>query len=335
MLKVSIILPVYNSKQYIKQTIECILNQNMKEFELIVIDDGSTDGSGNICDEISKVDERVKVFHKDNGGICDARNYGLRVATGEYIAFLDHDDTVKQGFLKDNYNLAKKYDADIVKFGCVDIGIRSNKIIYRDFKNFDFRVLDKENIKEFFLYFRFVEGLTYIWDGLFKKELLERNNILFNPKYKMGGEDREFCSNCFLKAKRVVFSKKSYYEHYIRYGYSTSTKWNDKKLQVCNFLRENLDMSIKEINMSTKRQKQLYLLVFVKEYVIAGITHLIRGKASYKEIRTYLKKAYELCRYKKNISLEKEFLKTRIVSYFFIKKYYILTYWLIKLRTMY
>ena len=112
MIKVSVILPVYNSKLYIEKTIKCILNQKLKEFELIIIDDGSTDGSGKICDEISKRDKRVKVFHKTNGGICNARNYGLSVAKGEYIAFLDHDDLVKEGFLEDNYNLAKIKEED-------------------------------------------------------------------------------------------------------------------------------------------------------------------------------------------------------------------------------
>lgn len=335
MIKVSVILPVYNSKLYIEKTIKCILNQKLKEFELIIIDDGSTDGSGKICDEISKRDKRVKVFHKTNGGICNARNYGLSVAKGEYIAFLDHDDLVKEGFLEDNYNLAKKYKADIVKFGCVDIGIDNNKVIYKDFKTFKFQVLDQNSLKENFLYFRFIEGLTYVWDGLFKKDLLKENNIWFNPKYQMGGEDREFCSLCFLRAKSVIFSDKVYYEHYIRYGYSTSTKWNEKKLQVCNFLRENLDYCMTELNIFTKEQKELYLLVFVKEYVIAGITHLIRGKFPYKEVKKYLKNSYEVCKYKTNISIKKEFLKTRIVSYFFAKKYFILVYLLIKLRSIY
>ena len=112
-IKISIIVPVYNSEKYLPETAQSILKQSFSDFELILVDDGSKDGSGKICDQLAAKDTRIKVIHKTNGGICSARNAGLKEAAGEYIAFCDNDDIYLPGLLEDNYALAKKYDADV------------------------------------------------------------------------------------------------------------------------------------------------------------------------------------------------------------------------------
>ena len=114
--KISIIVPVYNSEKYLPETAQSILKQSFSDFELILVDDGSKDGSGKICDQLAAKDTRVKVIHKTNGGICSARNAGLKMAAGEYIAFCDNDDIYLPELLEDNYALAKKYDADVVRY---------------------------------------------------------------------------------------------------------------------------------------------------------------------------------------------------------------------------
>ena len=114
--KVSVIVPVYNSEKYLPETIDSILNQKFADFELILIDDGSKDSSGVICDSYAAKDSRVRVIHKENGGICSARNAGLKIARGEYLAFCDNDDKYLPNLLEDNYELAKEYNADIVRF---------------------------------------------------------------------------------------------------------------------------------------------------------------------------------------------------------------------------
>ena len=91
-IKISIIVPVYNSEKYLPETAQSILKQSFSDFELILVDDGSKDGSGKICDQLAAKDTRIKVIHKTNGGICSARNAGLKEAAGEYIAFCDNDD---------------------------------------------------------------------------------------------------------------------------------------------------------------------------------------------------------------------------------------------------
>ena len=110
---ISIIVPVYNVEQYLDDCLVSILNQTYKNLEIILIDDGSTDNSGKICDEYAKKDSRIIVFHKENGGVSSARNAGLRIAKGIYIGFVDPDDWIAEDMYEVLYLNAKKYDADV------------------------------------------------------------------------------------------------------------------------------------------------------------------------------------------------------------------------------
>ena len=113
MPKVSVIIPVYRAEKFIHECIDSVLNQSFSDIELILIDDGSPDNSGAICDEYALKDNRIKVFHQQNGGVCAARNKGLDMATGDYILFLDSDDYMPKDALETLYNDATQNDADI------------------------------------------------------------------------------------------------------------------------------------------------------------------------------------------------------------------------------
>ena len=117
MVKISVIMPVYNSEEYLEWAAESVLKQNLKEIELIMVDDGSKDKSGQICDILKAKDDRVKVIHQKNQGISAARNNGMKAAQGEYIAFIDNDDAYVEGFLDKIYEYAKENDANILKYG--------------------------------------------------------------------------------------------------------------------------------------------------------------------------------------------------------------------------
>lgn len=114
-IKVSVIVPVYNVEKYLVYCIESILCQSFREFELVLIDDGSRDRSGLICDQYAEADSRIIVIHKENGGLSDARNTGIAIARGEYITFIDSDDIVAQGYLKEMLDVVRKTGADIVQ----------------------------------------------------------------------------------------------------------------------------------------------------------------------------------------------------------------------------
>ena len=125
MPKVSVIVPVYRAEKYIKECIESIINQTFEDFELLLVDDGSPDNSGAICDEYALKDSRIRVFHKENGGVSSARNEGIYKSNGEWLCFVDSDDIIEQTYLKD-------FDLNIIACDWYMQGykkIKSNKVI--------------------------------------------------------------------------------------------------------------------------------------------------------------------------------------------------------------
>ena len=115
MPKVSIVVPIYNVEKYLKDCLESLINQTFKDIEIICVDDGSTDSSGLICDEYAQDDARIKVIHKQNAGYGSAINRGIVEATGKYVAILESDDYAEKTMYEDLYNLAEKYQADLIK----------------------------------------------------------------------------------------------------------------------------------------------------------------------------------------------------------------------------
>lgn len=143
---ISIIVPIYNIEKYLRRSINSIINQTYKNLEIILVDDGSTDESGKICDEYAKTDNRIKVIHKKNGGQASAINVGLDVARGEYIGFSDPDDYINRNFYKNLYILAEKYDTDITE--CSMIKVKEEEDIEKVYIE-EFEV-DKTEKVEFF-----------------------------------------------------------------------------------------------------------------------------------------------------------------------------------------
>ena len=119
--KVSVIIPVYNVKEYVEKCVETVIKQTYSNLEIILVDDGATDGSGEICDKLACKDQRIEVIHKKNGGLSDARNAGLKVVTGEYYLFVDSDDWISVNMVKRLVDCAEKEDADIVCCGFFDV----------------------------------------------------------------------------------------------------------------------------------------------------------------------------------------------------------------------
>ena len=116
MARISVIVPVYNVENYIAKCLDSIMNQTFKDFECLIIDDGTKDNSIEIASRVVKNDERFKIYHKENGGLSDARNFGIEKANGEYLTFIDSDDYIAPSMLNDAYNMAIKYNSDITCF---------------------------------------------------------------------------------------------------------------------------------------------------------------------------------------------------------------------------
>ena len=137
---ISVIIPVYNVEKYIRFCLDSVINQTYKNLEIIIVDDGTKDSSGEIAEEYARKDSRIKVVHKENGGLSDARNVGLDIATGKYIAFLDSDDVISLDFYEYLYRLIKENDYDIAE--CEFLRISSDEI-----ENVQ-KILDEKNSNE-------------------------------------------------------------------------------------------------------------------------------------------------------------------------------------------
>ena len=170
--QVSVVMPVYNSERYLPNAVQSILGQSFEDFELILVDDGSGDGSAAACDRFAWEDSRVVVVHQPNGGICAARNTALDIARGTYVAFSDNDDKCLPGFLEDNVRAAKETGADVVRF------LREHRIeldgeVIRSevLKPSDepLRVTPSTIAERYFQLQRFGGG---VWTGLYRRELI-------------------------------------------------------------------------------------------------------------------------------------------------------------------
>lgn len=186
--KISIIVPVYNVEKYLPKCIESILNQSFKNFELILINDGSTDKSGEICNKYSEIDKRIKVIHNKNIGLAGTRNVGLKISKGEYIGFIDSDDYISEDMFKLLYNSCIEENSDISTIGICEVDenyAKINEFIPKDIK---FSELLKR---------------AHACNKLYKKSLFIQNNLF----YKEGRyyEDLELIPKIFILAKKISY----------------------------------------------------------------------------------------------------------------------------------
>ncbi|MCH5172280.1 MAG: glycosyltransferase family 2 protein [Erysipelotrichales bacterium] len=196
---ISIIVAIYNEKDYLPMCIESIIHQTYQDIEILLIDDGSKDGSGEICEKFAKIDNRIKVFHKNNGGVSSSRNLGLRKAIGDFILFVDGDDYIHPQFCEIIMNYFLKKDIDIV-FVDTERGIPSNytNILPSKFK---IEYLNKQQmIKRLFS----VDSKCYtdlmVWGKIYRRSLLE--GLLFK---NIIGEDIEFNSRLLQRINIAVY----------------------------------------------------------------------------------------------------------------------------------
>lgn len=294
-VKVSIIMPVYNSGGYLKTAVDSILYQSLKEIELILVDDGSTDGSSERCDEYAAKDKRVVVIHQKNGGICNARNAALKIVKGEYVGFSDHDDEYVPGFLEHAYSEAIKYDADLVKVGKKEYIIRGEEVLRTKQSNLPSKMYHRTDIYNH--YFDLVDSdeLDCLWDALFKKAVLSKNNLWLDEKFKHGGEDIDFIQRTLPYIDTFVTINKIYYKHYIRKGFSTSSKFCIDKVNAQRILINDMLENIKLFSIDVNKNQFAYTYLLLRQY-IAPVCDLYSNEGctfSQKEKISELKKIKE------------------------------------------
>ncbi len=209
-MRISIIVPVYNSGPYLAPCIDSILSQNFTDFELLLIDDGSTDGSGFICDAYAKKDSRVRVFHKENGGVSSARNVGLENAQGEWVYFSDSDDVVRENAFEKMIGLTQN-NVDYVMFG-YEMFDEDGQCVYRITKQKQCIINRCDALLEMFAPMD-LRYQGYLWNKLFKVSAIRKQKLFFAEDIKFN-EDRLFNVEylCHIKGK-VAYSLEPVYRY--------------------------------------------------------------------------------------------------------------------------
>jgi len=238
MAKVSIIVPVYNTENYIEKCLISIVNQTLEDIEIIVVNDGSTDNSENIINEfIEKYPYKIKYYKKQNGGLSDARNYGLSYANGEYIGFVDSDDYIEISMYEKMYNLAKKEEADIVECDF--------EWVYPDKTKVDTGIEYKTNED------LFVHSRVMACNKIIKKDII--NDITF-PK-GLRYEDVEFFYKLIPNVNKISVLKEPLY-YYIQRESSISNLQNERTAEIFTILNNIIEF-YKEKNTYDKFKVEL------------------------------------------------------------------------------
>lgn len=213
---ISVIVPIYNVEKYLNRCVDSILNQTFTDFELILVDDGSTDRSGYICDEYEKKDKRVRVIHKKNGGVSSARNTALGIISGEYVTFCDSDDYVKSDWLETMYYYSIKKGLDCVSIGFTEVNdseILSERIFDCFCFSFDNYTERINFIKEYVLLVRIVWA---IYTKLFKADIILKNNINFCETCENFAEDMAFVLEFLMCSESIGSIEYCGYYYYQR-----------------------------------------------------------------------------------------------------------------------
>ncbi len=224
-MKFSIIIPVYNVEKYIERCLLSVLNQSYQNYEVIVIDDGSKDKSGEICDKLAEKYERMLVKHIPNGGVSNARNIGLEQASGDYVWFVDSDDYIEKDALQKLTILIEKHiNLDWLIFDAVVIDEEENR------KGAIVCNLPCEQSVCFDKYRDFVFVNTSLWNRVFRLELIRKENILFEKNITIA-EDLLFNYKYLLKCQNVYYEKEQLYYYTQRKNSAMSGAGKDKDLQ--------------------------------------------------------------------------------------------------------
>lgn len=238
MTKVSVIVPVYNAEKFISNTIKNLLSQTLKDIEIILVNDGSTDKSGEICDSYAKENSNITVIHQKNSGVCKARNAGLNVSTGEYIGFCDADDSPDSDLYEYLYNLALENNSDISIIDTYIVDEKGNKSFRSD--GFEYSSQNQEDFICKFLDGRFGDA---IYTNLYKGDICR--TIKFDEARKIN-EDKMFFFEFLMKAESVCYKSVGKYGYFRHLGSSSLCEFSEKFFDYIYFMEKISEISRRE-----------------------------------------------------------------------------------------
>lgn len=269
MIKVSIIVPVYNAEQYLQECVDSILHQTISDIELLLVDDGSTDSSPALCDQYAAQDIRVKAIHKPNGRAASARNAGLRAASGEYIAFVDADDWVSP----DMYEKMLKADADVVL--CDYVRFQNDEELPFTQPNIAAGFYDKGQMREKIYPHLVMDGIEYPitisnWVMLIKRNVIIKNQLSYREDIHIS-EDAPFGSEVLYCANSFAYLKGEHFYHYrTREGSASKTYqpwWWESSLKI-NEETENFFSKCTDYDFTQQIKSNMFYLARAEIYYI-------------------------------------------------------------------
>lgn len=345
---VSVVIPVYNTKRYLEECVRSIMNQTYRNIEILLIDDGSTDGSAALCDYFAEEDSRIRVMHKPNGGLSSTRNIGIDLATGDYLLFVDSDDWLDPEAIEVLVNYARQNDVQIVRFNYI-----------REYAN---RSISKKNT--------FLEERVYTGDAcktvrrqilgltgeelahpenskflasccvmLYKLDMLKRSGARFIGTQEIGSfEDGLFHFDVFADVKRFAFIDRPYY-HYRKSNEASLTanyreNYRDKQLCLFAIIKEN----IKAENTWDFYNEafQSHVLYATMEIIFNAMRNKVSFPEKYREVRSVLKHPFFTETYK---GFNLRYLPGKWKIYFFCMKHsltlptYLITAIILKIKS--
>lgn len=336
MAMLSVVVPVYNVEKYLKQCIESILNQTYKDFELILVNDGSKDSSGEICDFYKEQDSRVKVIHKVNEGLVNARKTGIQNAVGEYITYVDSDDWIDENMYEVMMHEMIKEDADMITCAIKKENIDSCDLL----KNaVDSGVYEGDSLKYLIDNALFSEeygrnGLfAAVWNKIYKRNVLIENQMRVDGSLRMG-EDAMCTFPLLLDCSKVVVMNDFAPYHYRQMEITMSVAYDANFFErACVLLSDLKDVFSEKESETMLRQLQVYNLVIIEMGIKQEFS--LKKLNTLKAIKKY-KELHEIRKIGEYMSMEAidklSGWSRRIVKAFYEKKYFLVTVYILMER---
>ena len=309
--EISIIVPIYNVERYLDRCIKSILNQTFKDFELILVNDGSTDKSGVICDNYKNIDDRIVVIHKENEGLSSARNSGLDIAKGKYIGFVDSDDYIDKDMYHELYEALIKNNSDIsiCKFVRVyddsEIKFSNNDLLENNYSNIEaLKELYKENSLDFIV----------VWNKLYKSGLIKNNRYPIGRKY----EDEFIIHKLLYKCNKVTYINKELYCYYQRKNSIINSKFSIKDIDRLDYHLDRVRF-FNNINEKVLKEKSIYNFVISYFDLYSKVKYTLKDEYNRKKLKKIIIKNYHYICTSDSFSVKEKLV---ILIFILNEKYY-------------
>lgn len=285
MTKVSVIVPIYNVEKYLEKCLDSLVNQTLEDIEIILVNDGSTDNSDQIAKKYAnKYKEKILYLEKQNGGLSDARNYGLEYAKGDYISFVDSDDYISKNLYSELIRYMEE-DYDMVKFGILTVDLKNNKMIENKSKQFE----DKTGEEAFDILYKTDKMTEVAWGYLYKASFWKENNFKFTKD--MYHEDFGLIPLVILKAKKVASTNILGY-YYVQSDKSITRNSDEKKkLKMSYDLLKFYDNMIKKIeNYDISKKAKENIKIYYTNCILLEIKNISNEAERQKYIKEIKKR---------------------------------------------